>query len=289
MDLNNLIMLKGIDPKNVLVFRHRPQEPSLRRVFNWLIVERPSVFNAYQQAHAPKTESALKQAEYVVSFVGNEAKKAVFVAIYKNNGYSIISKEEFWNKEENNQLRQLGMRGPDDNRAEMYWFDLIKTDIYSEWSGRLLVNWPGLEKSWYRWAYRNSFPIHAIATDSQLIQDMPSWHDLILTYNELLSLPGKWRDALRQWRGIYLIFDKAEKKSYVGSAYGKSNILGRWEEYAITGHGNNVELKKLDPQNFEFSILQRLSPDMGSDEIIAVESSWKKRLHTFSPYGLNKN
>lgn len=289
MDFNDLIKLKSIDPKKVLVFRHTPQEQSLRRVFNWLAVEKPAVFNAYQQAQAPKTESALKEAEYVATFVGSEAKKAVFVAMYKNNGYSSISNTQFWDKFENDQLRQLGMKGPDDNRESMYWFDLEMTDIYSEWAGRLVINWSGLERSWYRWADRNAFSVYAITTDNQLIQEMPAWGDLVLSYNELLSLPGKWREALRHWRGIYLIFDNEVRKAYVGSAYGKENIFGRWEEYATTGHGNNVELKKLDPKNFEFSILQRLSPDMSADEVVSIEASWKKRLHTNEPYGLNKN
>jgi hypothetical protein len=35
--------------------------------------------------------------------------------------------------------------------------------------------------------------------------------------------------------------------------------------------------------------LQRVSPDMDAADIIALEGSWKQRLHTRQPHGLNDN
>jgi hypothetical protein len=35
--------------------------------------------------------------------------------------------------------------------------------------------------------------------------------------------------------------------------------------------------------------LQRVSPDMPADDVIRLEASWKLRLHTRSPFGLNSN
>jgi hypothetical protein len=94
--------------------------------------------------------------------------------------------------------------------------------------------------------------------------------------------------ALSEWRGIYYIFDEASGKGYVGSASGNENILGRWKNYEATGHGGNAQLKPLDSQGFRFSILQRVSPDMGAAEVVAIENSWKERLHT-RLHGLNDN
>jgi hypothetical protein len=76
---------------------------------------------------------------------------------------------------------------------------------------------------------------------------MPDWKDCTLTWAELSTLPRKWRDTLRHWRGVYYIFDKSDGKGYVGSAYGEDNILGRWENYAVTGHGGNVLLRERPP------------------------------------------
>ena len=118
---------------------------------------------------------------------------------------------------------------------------------------------------------------------------MPEWNDIELTWADLGVLPAQWESALSHWRGIYYIFDISETKGCVGSAYGKDNLLGRWLNYAARGHGGNVLLRLRDPGNFRFTILQRVSPDMEAADVIGLESSWKQRLHTRQPYGLNDN
>ena len=61
---------------------------------------------------------------------------------------------------------------------------------------------------------------------------MPEWDELALTWEDLRVLPTRWKSALSQWRGVYVIFDHDDGKRYVGSAYGKDNLLGRWLHYA---------------------------------------------------------
>ncbi len=112
---------------------------------------------------------------------------------------------------------------------------------------------------------------------------------ILLAWDELRVMPTRWRSALSQWRGIYYIFDSSDGKGYIGSAYGQQNLLGRWECYGVSGHGGNVLLRERDPKNFQFTILQRVSPDMDADGVIRLETTWKERLHTRAPYGLNDN
>jgi hypothetical protein len=154
---------------------------------------------------------------------------------------------------------------------------------------KLIVQWPGKELSWWRWADRNQFEIHAIREESAFEAEMPDWEQLILKRNELHAMPSRWKARLREWRGIYFIFDSTDGKGYVGSASGPENILGRWENYAASGHGDNQLLKKRKPESFVFSILQRLSPDTSPAEVVRIENTWKERLHTQAPYGLNDN
>ena len=40
---------------------------------------------------------------------------------------------------------------------------------------------------------------------------------------------------------------------------------------------------------FRFTILQLVAPTMPASDVIHLESSWKRRLHTRAPYGLNDN
>jgi hypothetical protein len=166
---------------------------------------------------------------------------------------------------------------------------LEPTEFYSSWKGRLVVGWPGPERSWWRRAHKNKFPILAIREESGFNEAMPAWNGLNLTWEELHILPIRWRNALSQWRAIYCIFDSKDRKGYVGSAYGENNLLGRWLNYASVGHGWNKLLRNRDPGNFNFSILERVSPDMEPSEIIRLESTWKDRLHTRAPEGLNDN
>ena len=86
---------------------------------------------------------------------------------------------------------------------------------------------------------------------------MKKWDELDLAWNQLGILPKRWQAKLAEWRGIYYIFDASDGKGYVGSAYGADNLLGRWRNYAASGHGGNRLLRERDPQGFRFTILER--------------------------------
>ena len=298
MNLNDLLQSKQIDPKHVLVLRHRPSEPQLNKVLPWLAAEKPDTFNAYQQTQGPKLEGAMHKMEgtgYIASFIGREAGKAVFVGLYTIDKSKTLTHEKFWQIPAYKELKAFGLKGiKAEKQPEFLWFDLTLTDFYAEWKGKLIVNWPPPELAWWRKAPNNEFKILSILEESAFDAAMPQWDTIDLTWEELKVLPKPWKSALAQWRGIYYIFDTSDGKGYVfhhytGSAYGADNILGRWLNYAATGDGGNKLLKKRDANKFRFSILQRVSPDMEAGDVIRLESTWKERLHTRHPYGLNDN
>lgn len=289
LELNDLLLKAGIEPKNVLVMRHRPTEQGLRKVLPWFAVDRPDVFNAYQQAQANKNvEAALKRAGYLASFIGIEPGMAYFVGLYCQRGFREITREQYFEIPENIELGRHGLSAATP-RASALWFNLVRTETYLELQGRLVITWTGLERSWYRWSHRNNLPISAILAENNFAQQMPHWRQLVLSWAEISSLPIRWQATLREWRGIYLITDQSDGKSYVGSAYGEDNLLGRWTNYAASGHGGNRLLRDRDPNQFVFCILERVSPDFEAAEVIALENSWKERLQTRTPRGLNSN
>jgi hypothetical protein len=55
MDLTDPLVKQGFDLDKVMVLRHRPAEPALRKVLPWLAAEKPEVFNAYQREQNPGT------------------------------------------------------------------------------------------------------------------------------------------------------------------------------------------------------------------------------------------
>lgn len=295
MELNDLLRGKDIDPRYVLVLRHRPHEPELNKVLPWLAAEKPDTFNAYQQTQGEKLErvmQALTGTGYVASFIGREAGKALFVGLYSIAGSKPLTYEEYWRVPAYIEMKAFNMKGWDvkeAGRSSHLWFDLALTDFYAHWKGKLIVGWPPPERSWWRRAHRNAIPVLAVLEDSALDAAMKEWDEIEFTWEELKILPTRWRSKLNEWRGIYFIFDNLDGKAYVGSAYSESNILGRWLNYAATGHGGNRLLRQRDPITFRFTILQRVSPDMPAADVIQLESSWKRRLHTYAPHGLNDN
>jgi hypothetical protein len=293
MNLKDLLLGNNIDPQHVLVLRHRPREPELNKVLPWLAAESPDVFNAYQQTQTRQVERVMKRATYVAAFIGHEPGKALFVGLYSVKGWEPITPKEYWRIPANVELKSFGHRGftGESSRSSILWFDLVLTDFHAHWKGKLIVRWPPLDRNWYRWAHKpnNEMPVLAILEESALDAAMPEWDAIDLTWDELRVLPTQWKSRLSEWRGIYYIFDTSDGKGYVGSAYGESNLLGRWLNYADRGHGGNRLLQQRDPRGFRFTILQRVSPDMEAHDVIRLESSWKQRLHTHKPYGLNDN
>ncbi len=300
LNFNDMLRSEGIDPAQVIAFRHRPREPELFKVLPWLAAEREELFNAYQQTHShQRVESALNSlvnSGYVASFIGQEAGRATFVALYSVAAAMPLTRPQFENLPVYRELRSFAGSAkswftPDmeADRPTIQWFNLQQVSFYSNWKGRLVVNWPPPERSWWRRAHRNDLALHAVHERSVFEADMPPWHKVNLTWDQLRALPRSWKARMSQWRGVYFIHDSSDHRGYVGAAYGDSNLIGRWESYGRSGHGGNTLLRSRNPRNFRFSILERVSPDMEAAEVVALETSWKERLHTYAPGGLNDN
>ncbi|MDF9833608.1 hypothetical protein M2103_001840 [Ereboglobus sp. PH5-5] len=295
MNFNDLLIKNNIDPSHVIMLRHRPYEPALNKAFLWIASERHDLFDAYQATQPIPLEKAMARltgSGYIASFIGHKPGRALFVGIYKIESSTPLSYAQFWSRAEFKELSErFGMAGfqKDKNHPSLLYFNLKPTGIHADWNGKLTIAWTPPERSWWRRAHRNDMRIVSILEESALLKPVPKWREINLSWQELQALPQQWRVALAQWRGVYYIFDKSDGKGYVGSAYGEFNIYGRWLNYAKSGHGGNKLLKNRDPRNFQFSIVERVSPDMPPDEIISLERTWKKRLHTEAPNGLNEN
>lgn len=142
MELNDLLVKREIDPRTVLVFRHRPTEPQLRKVLPWLAAEKPQVYNAYQQTQRPRVEKAMQKARFVASLIGHEPGRASFVGLYKCGKPRPLTRGTCLQIPENVELRSFGVKLWHENQTAILWFDLALTDILAEWKGRLVVAWP---------------------------------------------------------------------------------------------------------------------------------------------------
>ncbi|RKG48025.1 GIY-YIG nuclease family protein [Corallococcus sp. AB011P] len=286
IEFNDLLDKHGIPLADVHLLRHSPSEPKLRKVLPWLVSTRPEVFEAYQRTHSEETERLIRRRPYVASFIAHDKEQSIFVGLYSLKGGSMIRGDRFWSIPHLEELRTLGMKGT--KRHEIFLFEFERvTTFFPEWQGRLVCEIPP-GRNILRLAENNLSKVVAIHPLSILEAEMPDWNKVCLTWAELKMIPQGWKIKLREWRGIYFIFDTSSSQGYVGSAGGQENLLGRWLNYKDTGHGGNVKLKKRDPANFRFSILERVSPDMTKEDLCDLETRWKVRLHT-RDYGLNDN
>ncbi|MEJ3406111.1 GIY-YIG nuclease family protein [Rathayibacter sp. YIM 133350] len=97
-----------------------------------------------------------------------------------------------------------------------------------------------------------------------------------------------WRTALSSVVGVYLITDTRDGRHYVGKAHGVENIRQRWNAYPTNGHGGNVELRRLHPTSFRFSLLRVFDPSTPTRDIDIAESHFKDALDS-RRHGLNRN
>lgn len=164
VELNDILREQGINLEHVLVLRHTPKERKLRKELPRLAMERPDLYNAYQQTQTRRVEKMMKEAEYVASFIGHESDKAVFVGLYKRGKSHPLTKTAFCKVPENRQLCEFGARGwsEDEDRHFVLWFALELQDTFAQWKGKLVIKWPGRAINWSRWAKGNTFPIYAI-------------------------------------------------------------------------------------------------------------------------------
>lgn len=233
---------------------------------------------------------ALTKIQYFASFLGRVPGQALFVGLYRVNTWKEMATTDILKLAAVAELVERGNE-PDTTRPTYVWFDLVPVpDFYPERKGRLVINWPPPERSWWRRAHnKDEMTVLTIHEDSALEAEMDPWESLVLSWDDLGVMPARWKAAIKEWRGAYYTFDVSDGMGYVGSASGGDNLLGRWLGYAATGHGGNVLLRDRDPKDFRFSILQRVSPDMPPAEVVALESTWKRRLHSRTPFGLNDN
>ena len=128
-------------------------------------------------------------------------------------------------------------------------------------------------------------------------EGFPGYDNVRLTYRQLESIvkaqTPDWIYALSRQKAVYVITDCASGKLYVGSATDKKGmLLNRWEAYVKTGHGGDVELKKLDFQyikdNFQYSILENYNSKVDDQFVLDRESFWKK-VFVSRDHGYNRN
>jgi hypothetical protein len=182
-----------------------------------------------------------------------------------------------------------------------YQYDTELTDIKKDLIGKLVISFDKNFRASYLLLEKHYQELYLseIMKERLSILPFPGYENVNLDYSTLKTIIKNedlsWKTALKSIKGVYLITDKNNGKLYVGSVYGKEAFWTRWSQYVYTGHGNNVDLRKLlqekgeaHLQNFNFSILEIRSFITDDLEILQREIYWKDVLLT-REFGYNRN
>ena len=166
------------------------------------------------------------------------------------------------------------------------WCELERNEELDFLADRLVILWP-LQGRDNRFLM-DGFEVAELRPKGSY-RPFPGFDNLILSFSELKTVTKSnenvgWYNPLKSTRGVYLITNASNGDLYVGSATGAEGFWGRWSQYAKDGHGSNKLLKEgiankaLDPQQFQYSILETLSNLANNEEGLQAEQLWKRKL-----------
>lgn len=235
----------------------------------------------FKEWQSEQSDSKMKNVDYLVVFLAEEGCECRFIGVFRNYGPK----------------RATGNGVSEYAIEEVEGFEGLKDKVVIDW-GKGTLSWM---QNWQ--STKNVRRIDQVNTGD----DIPyfiRYEDVILSFSQLQKVveDKEWKSKLESLNCVYMILDKETGKQYVGVTYKdmkpgiKNGILGRWTEYAKTGHGNNKLLVALlaekgisyADQNFQWTILETLPLNVTPKVAIDRESLYKKKFGT-REHGYNEN
>lgn len=218
--------------------------------------------------------------DYIVVFIGEEECQARFIGVFQNN---------------HDKQPEITPVGKKYDFREITGFEKLKNHVVIEWG-------KGTRNFIHNWTTIKEVSLMYKTVDYSGVPFFTRYEDVVFSYDQLKIVvqDRDWRKRLEACNCVYVITDKSNGKQYVGVTYKdvksgrKNGILGRWTQYAETGHGGDVTLQQLCQEypnymeNFQWSILELLPinviPKMANER----ERKWKEKLMTVE-HGYNNN
>lgn len=221
------------------------------------------IFLDYQ---SEQSRDVFKDVDYIVSFIGEDSSTARFLGVFKVLGYD---SERMKN-------------------TNSFCYHMEEVPGFESLSERVIIDWGVAAISWHQWLNKNDKEVIGIVSGFE--HQFPGYNNVSLSLAAmkeiiLVKKYPEWLQMLSAVNCIYVIADSKSESVYIGSTYGRNGILGRWTEYAKTGHGNDVTLQELinaDPnyatRYFTWSILEVLPINISSTEAVSRETRYKQML-----------
>lgn len=269
LTLNVILKHENIDPKTVRLVRHQDNRASVNCTPYDLWRAGDGRLETYQRI---QRREVFDVGDLLAAFVVTPTNDTLFVGLFRVDGMGIAPP---------------GTIDPviTADRAGLHLYDIQHDERLSEYAGHLIVDWGKGFLAWAQRAHLHDKPVLEIKKEVKE-EVFPGFTRFCCDINQIETIPLAWQEVLKHVRGVYLLVCKETGKQYVGSAKGEESLWGRFSKYARTGHGGNVELKRLGLENLQVTILEVVNSD--TQEIEQIEAAWKKKLLS-RRFGLNKN
>lgn len=272
LTFSDLLMLEGLEPAQVRLVRHQDNRLRPGRLYEAWRNDR-QVFEDYQ---AVQSKDRFPVGDLLASFVVTEARKTVFVGLYRVLGVDTLPPGSI-----------DPLLGHD--TSGLYTYDLQLLDSLADYRDRAVIEWGAGVRSWVQRAGNQAKPVLEIA--EQYEPRFPGFREFVRPIDDIPTLPNGWQQVLRSVKGVYLLVDVDSGKQYVGSAKGADSFLGRWLSYADGGDGGDLGLKaaaRNGRRSYQVSVLEVVDENTPDDTIERIEFHWKAKLLS-RPFGLNLN
>ena len=298
MDKNSIISIQNLlrgwnrnsdfdkaDEKRIKLVRHSNDVKLDSNIYNKY---QGSVYKLYRTNYelfkewqSEQSDSIMKDIDYLVVFLAEESYECRFIGVFRN----------------------YGSLYPTCNGSSVY--DIREVDGFEVLKDIVVIDWGKATRTWMQnWTTTKDVKrIEQISTSDD-IPFFSRYEDVILTFPQLKKVveDKEWKSKLESLNCVYLILDKKSGKQYVGVTYKdmkhgiKNGILGRWAEYAQTGHGNNKRLVEIitkeglsyAEQYFQWTILETLPLNVTPKVAIDRETLYKIKFGT-REHGYNEN
>jgi hypothetical protein len=273
---NMLLGDAGIDPAGVRLLRHQPMVAGKALADVWRTD--PRGFEAYQAYQNAGQRTGFARA-YWAAFIGTWDGRTMFAGLYEVGSPALVD-----------QPFVSPISGAPHHGAEYDRYPTKLSTRLSDYAGRLYVAWGGGASGKRAWSQRAEAQdkvvseLHLEAVE----RPFPGLMNIAASLSAIGEAPPTWQRALAASRGVYLLTCPRDGSLYVGSATAEGGFWVRWSEYRANGHGGNIALAEREPSDFTVSVLQVAGSADTSDDILAAEAVWKRKLLTRELH-LNRN
>jgi hypothetical protein len=267
LTFNDILRKEKIDPRKVRLVRHHftghPERPKPYDL--WL--RRDGSLEKYQRI---QKKPRFKVGGLLATFVVTPYGQTLFIGLY-----SVVGLEKV----------PAGVIDPISGKdvTGLHFYRTRPDKRLAEYMARLSINWGAAGQAWVQRAHKNEKAVTGIENYAE--PPFPGFTEFTCDSNRVAEMPQRWREVLKNVKGVYLLVCKETGKQYVGSAKGDDSLWGRFLDYAKNGHGGNVELKARGPRVYQMTVLEVVNSD--SDAAV-IEEAWKRKLMT-RQFGLNRN